>query len=76
MAALGRENTTGFTSLDTDLYSILCVSSSATKREIEISYRQMSRFIHPDKVGVRSDFNNEFDDDIQTFSRNHRGIFI
>ena len=48
--AFNGDNSTGFMSLDTDLYSLLNVEKSASIKEIERKYRRISRFIHPDKV--------------------------
>jgi hypothetical protein len=46
-----RLNNTGFSNPNTDLYSILNLSSDATISEIQRQFRQMSLFIHPDKTG-------------------------
>ncbi len=73
--ALLRENSTGFADLQTDLYAILNLSVGSSRKEIERSYRNLSRFIHPDKIRRNGDFDNEFDEGQQEFLKQSQDTF-
>lgn len=51
---LQKLNNTGFKSLETDLYSILNVSTEATQKEIRKAYHKLELQIHDDKKTQRN----------------------
>jgi DnaJ-class molecular chaperone len=56
-----RENSTGFDSIDIDLYSVMDVPNSSTQKQIEKQFRKISLHFHPDKL-KRSNIANDEDD--------------